>query len=73
MSSKNNKVYWLSDSELESLVISAIEANVSLDAAIKKMADDQYIVDGKQVYVKKFAAAYHKMNRSVTVKHYFSA
>ena len=70
-SKKNTKVLWLSDSELHVLAQGAVDSGMDLDKVLARLKASQYVVNGKQVYTRKFVAMYYEIVGSDDVAGFF--
>ena len=66
------KQKWATDAELQQLAEEAIENSVSIDDAVKMLKDNNYSVNGKAVYMRKFVAIMHQQLGDSRVKGFFT-
>ncbi len=65
------KTFWLNDDQVEKLVKGAKAKGLSLDEAIEKLAESEYQVGDRQVYVTGFVAKWHNLETDKSVKNFF--
>ncbi len=65
-------VQWMRDNELLELAQGAYEKGVSIKDAKAKFHANNWMIDGKTIYWKKWVAMYYSCERSKDVKNYWS-
>ena len=65
------KTFWLNDDQVLALVKSAKSKGLDLDQAIEKLAENDYKVGDRQVYVTSFVSKWHNHETDKSVKSFF--
>ena len=65
------KTFWLNDDQVLALVKSAKSKGLDLDQAIEKLAESDYKVGDRQVYVTSFVSKWHNHETDKSVKNFF--
>ena len=69
--SQGEKTFWLNDDQVLALVKSAKSKGLDLDQAIEKLAESDYKVGDRQVYVTSFVSKWHNHETDKSVKSFF--
>ena len=65
------KTFWLNDDQVLALVKSAKSKGLDLDQAIEKLAESDYKVGDRQVYITSFVSKWHNHETDKSVKSFF--
>ncbi len=65
------KTFWLNDEQVIALVKGAKAKGLDLDQAIEKLAEADYMVGDRQVYISGFVSKWHNHETDKSVKGFF--
>jgi len=66
-----SKTFWLNDEQVIALVKGAKSKGLDLDQAIEKLAEADYMVGDRQVYITSFVSKWHNHETDKSVKNFF--
>ena len=58
-----NKTAWMSNQELEEVAITLVNNNVTVEAYLDSLRENDYMVGTKRIYGKTLAGMYYKLQR----------
>jgi len=70
-SKTETKTFWLNDEQVIALVKGAKAKGLDLDQAIEKLAEADYMVGDRQVYISGFVSKWHNHETDKSVKGFF--